>query len=399
MRTVFLILCSIILANCSRETGSSPFLSALPNDAATIDARPDTSHFTHLFSFDGVDGAHPCATLLNVKGLLYGTTCGGYGAVFTITPSGYESVLYTFKGYSDGDGTNPQAALLNVNGLLYGTTESGGASDRGTVFTVTRSGYEHALYSFTGDSDGANPLAPLIDVSGLLYGTTSGGGAYGDGTVFTITPSGSEQVLHNFGASGDGGLPYAGLTDVSGVLYGTTNAGGTSGYGTVFVITPPGTSSGDYRVLYNFKGGTDGALPYPALLNVNGVLYGTTYHGGKSDAGTVFTITPSGHESVLYSFKGGTVGADPIAGLIYEKGKLYGTTSKNGGGPTDDGIVFKITKSGKEGLLYRFNGGTDGWSLQAGLTDVNGKLYGTTYNGGAVTGYAPGYGTVFDVSP
>jgi len=175
MRIITLIGCGIVLASCSRVTDPSSLPPGLPNGAPAIGASrsdslgrqtaPDTSEFTHLFSFSGFNGAYPQADLLNVKGLLYGTFTVGAGGVFTITPSGYERVLYTFKGYSDGDGDNPQAVLLNVKGLLYGTTESGGASDRGSVFTITRSGYERVLYSFTGQSDGANPLAGLIAVS------------------------------------------------------------------------------------------------------------------------------------------------------------------------------------------------------------------------------------------
>ncbi len=34
-----------------------------------------------------------------------------------------------------------------------------------------------------------------------------------------------------------------------------------------------------------------------ALINVNGTLYGTTYEGGATGAGSVFSIAPSGSES------------------------------------------------------------------------------------------------------
>jgi uncharacterized repeat protein (TIGR03803 family) len=60
---------------------------------------------------------------------------------FSITPSGAETLLYSFKGAS-GDGEDP-AGLLNVKGMLYGTAKSGGARDDGTVFKITTSGTEN----------------------------------------------------------------------------------------------------------------------------------------------------------------------------------------------------------------------------------------------------------------
>ena len=157
-------------------------------------------------------------------------------------------------------------------------------------------------------------------------------------------------MLHSFGGKGDGVLPRAGLTDLNGTLYGTTENGGngacgSTSCGTVFSIT----TSGIETVLHNFAGGTDGAAPFDDLLDVNGTLYGTTEGGGTSNAGTVFSIKPSGKEAVLYSFKGGkTDGAHPWAGLTNVNGTLYGTTVN--GGATADGTVFSITLSGKEAV-------------------------------------------------
>ncbi len=148
---------------------------------------------TVLHSFGtSEDGKYPYAGLLKVKGTLYGTTRGGganaSGTVFSITPSGTETVLYSFKGGS-GDGQQPDAGLINVKGTLYGTTLYGGANDDGTVFSITPSGTETLLYSFKGGSgDGAVPYAGLVSVNGTLYGTTSKGGASSYGTVFSLTP-------------------------------------------------------------------------------------------------------------------------------------------------------------------------------------------------------------------
>ena len=188
-----------------------------------------------------------------------GSGCGGSGCgtVFKLTRSGTESVLHSFTG-SFGDGAGPDAGLIaDAAGNLYGTTEFGGGSigcrstignGCGTVFKLTPSGTETVLYSFTGGGDGAEPFAGLIaDAAGNFYGTTSQGGASNDGTVFKLTPSGTETVLHSFTDGSDGGFPLAGLiTDAAGNLYGTTSQGGggsgcgDSGCGTVFEIAGSG---------------------------------------------------------------------------------------------------------------------------------------------------------------
>jgi uncharacterized repeat protein (TIGR03803 family) len=250
------------------------------------------------------------------------------------------SVLYRFKG-APGDGYIPVAGLLNVKGTLYGTTFLGGANNDGIVFSITPSGEETVLYSFKGGSgDGENPYAGLLNVNGTLYGTTVSGGANGDGTVFKITTSGSETVLYSFkGGSGDGEDPYAGLLNVKGALYGTTQSGGASDDGTVFKITTSGTET----VLYSFRGSSDGQYPYASLLNLKGTLYGTTGQGGGSyRGGTAFAVTTSGKETVLHIFGPGSGdGENPNGGLINVKGTLYGTTED--GGVSNQGTVFALS--------------------------------------------------------
>ncbi|HEV3091801.1 MAG TPA: choice-of-anchor tandem repeat GloVer-containing protein [Candidatus Cybelea sp.] len=67
------------------------------------------------------------------------------------------------------------------------------------------------------------------------------------------------------------------------------------------------TTSDAENVLHSFTDGADGSEPLASLPNVNGTGYGTTETGGASNVGTVFKVTKSGKESILYSFAGGTV--------------------------------------------------------------------------------------------
>lgn len=255
---------------------------------------------------------------------------------------------------------------------------------------------ESIIHSFGAPGDGAVPDASLIAAGGTMYGTTTAGGrrvgslcsTTGCGTVFSVTPDGKETVIYAFGGS-DGADPSASLVDVSGVLYGTTSFGGAHGQGTVFSVT----RSGKERVLYSFGKIQDGQMPTSSLVAAGDKLYGTTPLGGANDNGCVFSISRSGHEKVLYSFKGGSYGdgASPDAGLTEVGGKLYGTTDGGGSGA---GTVFEITLTGKERVVYRFASyGGDGKSPVAPLVASGNTLYGTTISGGT-----NGFGTVFSVT-
>ena len=131
----------------------------------------------------------------DATGDFYGTTkfgggssvcAGGCGTVFKLSPTGTETVLYSFTG---ADGAFPVAGLIqDAAGNLYGTTEEG-ASGFGVVFKLGATGTEAVLYSFRGGADGLEPFAGLVqDASGKLYGTTINGGASDNGVVFRLTP-------------------------------------------------------------------------------------------------------------------------------------------------------------------------------------------------------------------
>jgi uncharacterized repeat protein (TIGR03803 family) len=236
------------------------------------------------------------------------------------------------------------------------------------------------LHRFTG-ADGARPAATLIaDPAGSLFGTTYAGGVSGYGTVFKLDKTGL-TVLHSFTGGADGGTLLGSLVrDSAGNLYGTTESGGAGGLGTVFKLDATGTET----VLHSFAGGSDGANPHAGLIrDAAGNLYGTTKFGGPSGDGVVFKVDKSG-ERVLHSFTG-TDGAKPAAALIQDSaGNLYGTTSF--GGAAGAGTVFKLDTTGTETVLYSFSGGADGSNPFGLIQDSSGNLYGTTIRGGIAPG-------------
>lgn len=302
--------------------------------------------------------------------------------ITTPAPAQTFSVLYAFGSGTDGD--SPYSALLrDPSGNFYGTTFAGGSAAGGTVFKLDPIGKETILRSFKGGKDGGHPIAGLLrGPGGALYGTTLQGGASQYGTVFKLGKNGKEQVLHRFNRQ-DGSYPDAGLIwDSAGNLYGATVKGGDSDLGTVFKVDKHGTQT----VLHSFSGGTDGRFCYSygsLVRDAAGNLYGTTLAGGTSDQGVVFKLDRTGQESVVYNFTGGNDGGYPYAGVVLDKkGNLYGTTYI--GGASDQGTVFKLTPAGKETVLYSFTGGVDGSNPTARLLwDRHGNLYGTTYYGGA----------------
>ena len=92
-----------------------------------------------------------------------------------------ENVLYAFCNLKNcKDGKGPESSLVNLGGMLYGTTVNGGtgvACDNpnpgcGTVFSLDpNTGAETVLHSFCRElfcPDGASPIAGLIAVRGIL---------------------------------------------------------------------------------------------------------------------------------------------------------------------------------------------------------------------------------------
>jgi len=322
----------------------------------------------------------------------------GYASSFasrTAKTSSYR-VLHAFN--DAGDGNYANAGLILVKGLLYGTTIGGGNYGNGTIFSVDpTTGDENIVYSFGRGRDAAVPYAHLLLVNDLLYGTTYSGGSAKVGTVFVFDPrTNKERVLYSFHGA-DGFNPMCALVEKDGVLYGTASSGGAYSKpqlpeGVVFSLT----MAGKEKVLHSFGSGTDGWGPYSGLLLVGDALYGTTTAGGQYNEGTLYRIARSGGtETILHDFGSSGDGMVPRAAPLYVGGRFYGTTS--GGGSYGGGTLFAMSPTGKESVLHSFPGATYASGPWGSVISVNGVLYGTTYGGGG--GPHGGSGTLFKFSP
>jgi uncharacterized repeat protein (TIGR03803 family) len=324
-----------------------------------------------------------------------------------LTSSSY-STIYRFQGGRDGE--NPVAGLTVFNGNFYGTTFYGGNSKCypnagcGTVFASSTAGQERVIHRFRGP-DGEAPGGPLILLNGKLYGTSGGekpgsACAGGCGIVLSITPLGHERVLYRFKGGTDGAFPQ-GLVVRDGELYGLTGGGGgnsancATGCGTVFKLDTAGRES----VVYRFEGGSDGEYPVGSLVVLGNALYGVTTAGGVGcdiGCGTIFAVSRSGKKRTVYEFTGAPDGREPQSGLTNVSGALYGTTYSGGSGSGCNvgcGTVFSVDASGTEQVLYSFAGAPDGALPSGPLFELNGTFYGTTNIGGASN-----LGTVFSVT-
>ena len=421
-------------------------LLAMPSGATA----QDTAQYTVLHTFKGPDGASPYGSLISDgEGNLYGTTIGGgdttntpcqnnpfafgCGVIYKIDRDGGESVVYQFKGGSDG-AFPASELLLDREGILYGTARGGGIKTDsacafiqgcGVLFKIDARGDESVVFSFKGGADGFGASSGLTrDEAGNFYGATLAGGisnpaCTGDGppgtcgVVYKIDRDGKETVLHTFTGKADGYAPFGSLIrDWQGDLFGVASNGGdisssfcndtvldlsgALGCGTVFKID----GAGSFSVIHTFKGKDGGPFPDGWLArDYWGNIYGITGNGGSDVTstdlgnGTIFKIDRSGEESVLYNFAGGKDGFTSNGSVILDNfGNLYGATYF-GGDTTDPacsavggcGVVFRFDAQGHYTVLHTFKG-ADGANPYANLyMDQRGDIYGTTTAGGNPT--------------
>jgi uncharacterized repeat protein (TIGR03803 family) len=226
--------------------GTTPSCGKSNNGTVFKVAKNGHEGLLHSFA-GGKDGADPLYTalLLDTKGNLYGVTAEGGsqndGVVYKLSASRKLTVLHTFTGGTTDGCFGHGTPVMDKQGNLYGTTSRCGTGSEGTVWKVSPKGKETVLYNFAGGtSDGANPIAGVIlDAHGNVYGDTDSGGTSDNGTIYELS-KGKRTLLHSFaGGPSDGGTPYGGvIRDAKGNLYGTTLEGGTEREGTVWKLTP-----------------------------------------------------------------------------------------------------------------------------------------------------------------
>ncbi|MBQ4838999.1 choice-of-anchor tandem repeat GloVer-containing protein [Pseudoalteromonas luteoviolacea] len=210
------------------------------------------------------------------------------------------------------------------------------------------------------------------DEQGYLYGSTSVGSCKTKGI---ITYSGKETAFAN-GLCGGDYLFYNAIGERERLIHTDyPHYDGSNPHGSVFRLKKDGS---EFTLLHTFSG-EDGSQPRgPMVITESGYLYGTTMGGGvhKSD---LISVREGGKypEQALNMTSDGTIYRINLADIKFKDGKLI--------------------ESGFE-HVHSFKGGpgedVDGKTPTGLMLAENGRLYGTTINGGR--GYTNQAGWVYE---
>jgi uncharacterized repeat protein (TIGR03803 family) len=215
-----------------------------------------------------------------------------------------------------------------------------------------------------------------------LWGITQYGGETQSGVIFKTDINGQNlQKMYSFdqyvGRSCQGHV----VEGEDGKLYGLTEAGGLYNSGVLFEYD---FSSSKYKVLFEFDG-DNGSTPMGSpIIAADGKLYGTTTSGGNNGAGVIFEYDiDAGSYLVRVHLDPTYHGSGPYGQLFQAvNGKLYGTTRQGG--------------INNQGTMYEYNLETSLFTKKVDFEDydkgaypmcgvvqaANGKLYGVTTEGG-----------------
>jgi uncharacterized repeat protein (TIGR03803 family) len=304
--------------------------------------------FKTLFNFTNAsDQISLPNNVLVTANMIYGTTeldgTNNVGMIYAMSTNGTGfTPLYSFGAVPDG--SVPKGGLVLSGTTLFGTTSTGGTNDDGAVFKINSGGGGYAiLHSFTNSPDGSSPQGGLVLGGSRLYGTTSNGGTNSTGTIYAINTDGSGYTeLYSFTNPPDGLYPHGELVLANGVLYGVCSSGGTNNTGAIFAIN---TNGSGYKVLYSmgsFTGNTDGTAPQSTMTLSGSYLFGSAVGRGINGGGTVFLINTNGTGfTALASFTSGAAsGSDPLASPIRVGNSIWGTTYS--GSPSTAGTLYQL---------------------------------------------------------
>ncbi len=342
---------------------------------------------TTVYNFQDVptDACEPENNIVQGRdGNMYGIGlyCGtnNTGAVYKISPTGAESVIYNFPANFSFCFSG---LTLGSDGNFYGTCFST-PSGNGSIFRLTPAGVFTDKYDFTGANGDTEPIyAPVQAADGNFYGVT-GYYPYSCGNVYKLTAAGAYTNLHTFSGSDCG--PASSLIQASdGNLYGTLFSCSNGILGCVYKIS----SAGILTEVYDFSA-SSGYNPCTGVIQgKDGKLYGATNAGAANNFGSIYKVTTAGVFTDLHDFVQTTdascvddAGRTNVDLLQVNDGNFYGVNGSYG--PTGEGSIWKLTLANVfTAFLLPTNPPVDGAAPLATLIqNTNGLAYGTTPVGG-----------------
>jgi uncharacterized repeat protein (TIGR03803 family) len=367
---------------------------------AAVPAQAQTPTVLHSFQEIGTGACAPEDNIVqgrdgNMYGIGVGCGINGTGAVYKISPSGTESVVYNFL----STWTNCFSGLtIGSDGNFYGTcfTTPGG---NGSIFKLTPAGVFTDLHDFTGANGDTEPeYAPIQGTDGNFYGVT-GDNPYTCGNVYQLTSAGAYKNLHTFTGSDCG--PASSLFQASdGNLYGTLyNCILGASFGCVYKIS----TAGVFTEIYGFATATGYSPCTGVIQGKDGKLYGATNEGAANGSGNIYKLTTAGVFTDFHDFDQTTdascidnVGRTNVDLLQVTDGNFYGVNGAYG--PSGSGSIYKLTSTNVFTAFLLPNPPVDGNApLSTLLQNTNGLAYGTTPSGGP-TSCSPCQGTFFSIA-
>jgi uncharacterized repeat protein (TIGR03803 family) len=378
-------------------------IAALVMFAAAVPAQAQTPTTLHAFPLGSTDACAPEDNIVQGRdGNMYGVgvACGasGTGAMYKISTTGTESVVFSFPSTWS---TCLSGLTLGSDGNFYGTcfTNPGG---NGGIFQLTPAGVFTDKHDFSGVNGDTEPVyGPVQAADGNFYGTT-GYYPFSCGNIYKLTSAGVYTNLHTFSGSDCG--PASSLFQASdGNLYGTLYACALNsgfGLGCVYKIT----TAGVFTEIYAFAGST-GQNPCTGVIQgKDGKLYGATNQGAANNSGNIYKLTTAGVFTDLHDFNnttdascGDNVGRTTVNLLQVTDGSFYGVNGING--PSGGGSIYKLTSANVfTAFLFPSPPPVDGGApLSTLIQNTNGLAYGTTVSGGPIS-CNPCQGVFFSVA-
>ncbi len=363
-----------------------------------------SSAFTKKIDLDPVIGSEPLSELFKApSGKYYGLTSkggvNGKGVLFE-----YDAIGNTFTqkiNFSDSLGYEPLGPLMQAtNGKLYAVTSQGGLSHSGVVFEFDVNASQYAIKAHIGHFDeGAYPNGGLVQASnGKLFGATSWGGMFGKGVIYEydVQVNGYTKKID---LGNEIGIVFNGsfVEATPGKLIAAVTYGGNNGTGSILEYD---YNANVLTLKLDLVDTLNGINPIGAMVKAaNGKFYGTCIAGGIH-----FDVNTSNSGSVIFEYDYATNtytkkidlslanGTSPFGAMVEYNGKLYGTTSEGGSGR---GVLYEYDYINnvytKKIDMNATTGSRSNTTLQLA---PNGKMYGLAQAGGSSD-----LGTLFEYDP
>jgi uncharacterized repeat protein (TIGR03803 family) len=406
-------------------------------DLGTIYEFDYASHIVNTkYNFNGTNGQYPLGYLtLYTNNKFYGVTYEGgqyetaleydhFGVLFEWNPVNNAFVKkknlgQTISGVQGAHGILGSLSLKD--GILYGCS-SQGLFGSGGIFKYNPGNnslkdlhLNHVdCYACNYYTDERSWQAPGTDVYGamLLSGNrflvaSSENGAERRGVVFEYYPDSNIVGVSNHFAASDGMYPKGSLIKKGNKLYGMSELGGISHMGNIFEIDL--ANNNQFTELLPFDGFKTSGQPWGTLTYYNGLFYGVNQIGRKKSnllnyyysryGVSIFSWDPASNQfqmrnesDVNYPLKGS---------LAMYNGKFI----TPGIGGTGWSIMEFNPATDSSQMLSQFNSTNGDFQMYQdyftanGLTEFNGKLYGTTPNKNPNGGFGSFKGGIYEFDP